>query len=78
MRKLSRARWVVGAGVVALAVTACGGGGDPGSDPGDSTSAPDEPAAGGTLRYYSIEPAFLFPGMTCPVPQPRSAGLPRW
>jgi oligopeptide transport system substrate-binding protein len=62
MLKLSRARWVAGAGLVALAVTACGGGGS-GGDP-ESSGGPDSSAAGGTLHYYSIEPAFLFPGMT--------------
>jgi ABC-type transport system substrate-binding protein len=69
MRGLSRARWIAGAGLMALAVTACGGG-DP--EPADSTPASndgsDEPTSaapqGGTLDYYAAEPAFLFPGMT--------------
>ena len=33
-------------------------------DPGGGTGGSDEPNAGGTLNVYSIEPAFLFPGMT--------------
>jgi len=62
MRRLMRTRWIACAGLVALAVAACGGGADPGGAGGSGGSEP--PAAGGTLDYYSIEPAFLFPGMT--------------
>jgi len=47
---------------MALAVTACGGGDDEGSNNPDNTgsAAPE----GGTLNVYASEPAYLFPGMT--------------
>ena len=62
MAKLLRTKWIAGAGLVALAVAACGGDGDPGDEP-DGSGGTDG-GGGGTLDYYSIEPAFLFPGMT--------------
>ena len=62
MRGLTRARWVAGAALVALAVTACGGGDDPEGSPSEGTSS--EAPQGGTLNVYAGEPAFLFPAMT--------------
>jgi ABC-type transport system substrate-binding protein len=67
MRGLSRARWVAGAGLVALAVTACGGGEEPSG--GGNTGGGGSPSAtaaptGGTLDYYASEPAYLVPGLT--------------
>ena len=66
MRGITRARWVAGAALVALAVTACGGDEDP-DEPGlrhpehasrrsAARAAPSTSTAG--------EPAFLFPAMT--------------
>ena len=64
MRGLTRARWVAGAALVALAVTACGGGDDPETPAPGTTESESEGPQGGTLDVYSVEPAFLFPGMT--------------
>jgi ABC-type oligopeptide transport system substrate-binding subunit len=62
MRGLAQARWLAGAAVLALTVSACGGDGDddPSGTPTGGTS--EEPAAtGGTLRTNIGEPAFLVP-----------------
>lgn len=67
MRGLGRARWLAGAAVLALAVTACGGGeepDDPGADPGGEDPAAEEPVAGGTFAAQLGEPASLIPGNT--------------
>jgi ABC-type transport system substrate-binding protein len=65
MRGLTRARVVAGAALVALAVTACGGGEEPDDTGGTGTPQPTgEQPTGGILDYYASEPAFLFPGMT--------------
>lgn len=61
MRGLPRARWIAGAAVLALAVTACGGGGD---DTGSSDAPTSGGDAGGTFRVYLGEPAFLLPPQT--------------
>ena len=69
MRGLTRARWVAGAALVALAVTACGGGDDPESPaPGTSESESEGPQ-GGTLDVHRGSPSRL----TVPV---NEAGLP--
>jgi ABC-type oligopeptide transport system substrate-binding subunit len=67
MRGLPRARWIAGAAVLALAVTACGSGDDgEGSKntdtPGSTTSS--EASQGGVFRVYLGEPAFLLPPQT--------------
>jgi ABC-type oligopeptide transport system substrate-binding subunit len=59
MRGLAQARWIAGAAVLALTVSACGGDGD---EPADTPSGSSgEPTAGGTLRTNIGEPAFLVP-----------------
>jgi oligopeptide transport system substrate-binding protein len=58
MRGTARARWVVGAAVLALAATACGGGDDGGDEGGG------EAATGGTFSMYIGEPEHLIPGNT--------------
>lgn len=73
MRGLARARWLAGAAVLALAVTACGGGnGDDPADPADPADTAEEgeegedaePMAGGTFRSQLGEPASLVPANT--------------
>ena len=58
MRGTARARWAVGAAVLALAATACGGG-DDGGDEGAG-----EAASGGSFSMESGEPESLIPGNT--------------
>jgi oligopeptide transport system substrate-binding protein len=58
MRGTARARWAVGAAVLALAATACGGG-DDGDDEGGG-----EAASGGSFSMYLAEPESLIPGNT--------------
>jgi oligopeptide transport system substrate-binding protein len=57
MRGLPRARWAAGALVLALAVTACGGGDDEGGDEGAA-------ATGGDISMYIGEPESLTPSNT--------------
>jgi len=64
MRGLARARWLAGAAVLALTVTACGGDAEEDPGTGETTGGDEEPAAGGTLRMFAGEPAFLIPGNT--------------
>jgi ABC-type oligopeptide transport system substrate-binding subunit len=62
MRGLAQARWLAGAAVLALTISACGGDGD---DPADDTptgSSSEGATAGGILRTNIGEPAFLVPG----------------
>lgn len=63
MNRRRRARWVAGAGLLALAATACGGGGGETDDPA-AGHAETPGGQGGTLRLYASEPAFLIPGNT--------------
>lgn len=58
MRGTARARWAVGAAVLALAATACGGGDDGGDEGGG------EAATGGSFSMYIGEPEALIPGNT--------------
>jgi oligopeptide transport system substrate-binding protein len=58
MRGTARARWAVGAAVLALAATACGGGDDGGEEGGG------EAATGGSFSMYIGEPESLIPGNT--------------
>jgi len=66
MRGLSQARWVAGAAVLALTVTACGGDDttDEGSGVPEATSGGEsgEVTQGGVLRTQVGEPASLVPG----------------
>lgn len=57
MRGLARARWAVGAAVLALVVTACGSGG---SEGGDSTGQGSD----NSFSFYIAEPEHLVPGNT--------------
>jgi len=63
MRGLKRTRWVAGAAVVALAVTACGGD-DPVDTPDEGGDPGTETEAGGTFSVYIGEPESLIPGNT--------------
>lgn len=58
MRGTARARWAVGAAVLALAATACGGGDDGGDEGGG------EAATGGSFSMFITEPESLIPGNT--------------
>jgi len=65
MRGLKRTRWVAGAAVVALAVTACGGD-DPADDPapGGSDAPSEDTVSGGTFSVQIGEPEAMVPGNT--------------
>jgi ABC-type oligopeptide transport system substrate-binding subunit len=64
MRGLPRARWIAGAAVLALAVTACGGNDDSGDNNPTNTTSSDSGDSGGTFKVYLGEPAFLLPPQT--------------
>ncbi|MGH8867999.1 MAG: peptide ABC transporter substrate-binding protein [Actinomycetes bacterium] len=57
MRGLVRARWVVGAAVLALVATACGSSGEEGGGSGGTQG-------GGAFSFYIGEPEHLIPGNT--------------
>jgi len=65
MRGLKRTRWVAGAAVVALVVTACGGD-DPVDEPsaGGSDAPSEDTVSGGTFSVQIGEPEAMVPGNT--------------